>query len=218
MIAEKGVTDEVLVGSDVHDFALDEGLPANWTCGVGVGSGLGGCVFSVRRYDWVGLSGLVSRVFEEEGNEFLQRELGVETAWDRDVFARGDIAFEKRGLVKLVGFQLETWAAGARFGYAPDSRIEIFSEIGVRRGDDNGEEVAFQGKGISAVAKDLLDFVDRLAVEEGKALGVERFYEKAPLVFEDAAKGGCFAFGGFAVEASGKCFDVGYRPIDAIGD
>ncbi len=63
-----------------------------------------------------------------------------------------------------------------------------------------------------------MDFVDWFAVEEWKALWVERFDKKAPFIFEDAAKWGCFALGGLAVESSGEGFDVGNRPIDAIGD
>ena len=38
--AEKGVTYKIFVHRDIHDFALTEGLPADWASRVGVGCGL----------------------------------------------------------------------------------------------------------------------------------------------------------------------------------
>ena len=40
VFAQEGIAHKVFVGCDIHDFALTEGLPADWASRVGVGCGL----------------------------------------------------------------------------------------------------------------------------------------------------------------------------------
>ncbi len=77
--------------------------------------------------------------------------------------------------------------------------------------------MSFQGEGVDTVALDFLGLVDRLSIQEGKALGVERFDKAASLVLENATQRSGLSFGRLAVESRGKAFYMGKSPIDAIG-
>ena len=119
------------MGGDIHHFLLFEGFPANRAGGGSVRSELGCGVFAVVGLGGAG-RGLVGCGLGEQGNEFLERKMGLEATGNHAVFTGGDVSFEKRALVEFLGFQLNTRTSLAVFGDAPDAAVEIPTEVGLR--------------------------------------------------------------------------------------